>query len=239
MTEQDDRITNLRTGLVDGLRAARDAEREVFDALDPVTRDAPAADGGWSAKDVQAHLAAWKWRQVERFAAIREEREERGSTGNETDEINAVLHAERADWTWDRVAVDADAAATALIAEVETASSDTLGIDRISGSVMGNGPEHTLAHLPPIAGPLGLESRVLELADRVAAIVDDGDWPTRPAAFARYNLACFHALGGRLDTARSLLRRALPDEEELRAWAPQDDDLVALRPEIESLAVAR
>jgi hypothetical protein len=101
---------------------------------------------------------------------------------------------------------------------------------------MGNGSEHTLTHLAPIAAAAGLESRTLELADAITAIIDRGGWPARAAAYARYNLACFHALSGNLDVARSLLRQALPDEEELRGYAPSDDDLIALRDELPSLA---
>ena len=81
----------------------------------------------------------------------------------------------------------------------------------------------------------GLESRLFELAATIEAILDEGDWPSRPAAFARYNLACFYALSGRLGHARALLRRALPEQEELRTFAPGDDDLIALRDEIPTL----
>ena len=66
---------------------------------------------------------------------------------------------------------------------------------------MGNGSEHTLTHLTPIAAAAGLESRTLELADDITAIIDRGGWPARAAAYARYNLACFHALSGNLDVA--------------------------------------
>jgi hypothetical protein len=76
----------------------------------------------------------------------------------------------------------------------------------------------------------------MALAEVTQALIDRGGWPSRPAAFARYNLACFHALGGRLDLARVLLRQALPADEELRALAPTDDDLIALRDEIPTLA---
>ena len=41
----------------------------------------------------------------------------------------------------------------------------------------------------------------------------------------------------RLDEARALLRQALPADEELRDFAPTDDDLIALRPELEALSV--
>ena len=101
---------------------------------------------------------------------------------------------------------------------------------------MGNGSEHTLTHLTPIAAAAGLESRTLELADTITAIIDRGGWPARAAAYARYNLACFHALSGNLDVARALLRQALPEQEELRDYAPTDDDLIALRDEIPALA---
>ena len=68
-------------------------------------------------------------------------------------------------------------------------------------------------------------------------MLDRGVWPDRAAAYARYNLACFHALAGDLDAARALLRLALPGQAELLDLAPTDDDLIALRDEIPALAV--
>ena len=234
MSQPIDTAAGLRAGLVEALRAARAAERDVIDAVGAEVRDAPGVGGGWSAKDVQAHLAAWRRRQVERLAAIREDRAEPVIAG-ETDEVNAVIHAERADWPWDRVLADAEATSSALIAEVEAASDTTLAMDRISATILGNGPEHTLAHLPVLASGSGLDARVSELADTIAGIIDRGGWPARAAAYARYNLACVHALAGRLDVARELLRQALADQEELRAFAPEDDDLIELRDEIPTL----
>lgn len=238
MTEPDDRLAEMRAGLIESLRACRATERAVFAAFDPIDRDAPAADGGWSPKDIQAHLSAWKRRQVRRLAALREGREEPGLASTETDEINAVFHAERADWRWDQVVADADMETDDLIIEVGAATAATLESDRVALSILGNGADHAMMHLPAIAAQVGLDGRVVELADAVAAIVDRGGWPSQPAAFARYNLACFHALGGRLDAARALLRQALPEQEELRTWAPQDDDLIPLRAELASLAGA-
>ena len=224
----------LRAGLIDGILAARAAERDVLAVLDPAVRDAPAADGGWSPKDVQAHLTAWKARTGERLRALRVGLSEPIEV--ETDEANAKFHAERSGWTWNRVLEDADATTKELIAEIEAASDETISLPRISGTIMGNGSEHTLTHLAPIASAAGLESRTLELADTITAIIDRGGWPARAAAYARYNLACYHALSGNLDVARSLLRQALPEQEELRAYAPADDDLIALRDEMPTLA---
>ena len=170
------------------------------------------------------------------FAAAREGREEPALAATETDEINAIFHAERSDWTWAAVRTDADASTDDLIAEVRAARLVTLDEDRMVGSILGNGPEHGLAHLPALAARVGMTDRVDAIATVVRTIVDRRGWPPRSAAFARYNLACFHALGGRLDEARALLRQALPAQEELRSLATVDDDLIALRDEIADLA---
>jgi hypothetical protein len=219
------------------LGAARDVEREVLGAFDPVLRDAPAPGGEWSAKDIQAHLAAWRQWQVDRMAAIRQGRPEPAQR-DETDAVNAVIHAERADWPWDRVLADAEATATDLVAEVEAATDETLVIDRINATVLGNGPEHTLTHLTGLADRVDLGTRITNLAAELEATVAQDDWPARHAAFSRYNLACYHALGGRLDEARRLLRQALPVDAELQTFALTDDDLIALRDDIPSLMEA-
>jgi len=236
MTVPEAPARDLRSSLVDGVRAARSTEREIFDAIDPDDRDRAGVDGGWSAKDIQAHLGAWRRRQVDRMAATREGREEPSLAATETDEVNAIFHAERADWPWDQVVADADATMADLIAEIEAAPPAMLDDPQIVGQIMGNGPEHTLGHLAPLADRVGARTRVIDLASRMESIIDGGAWPDRAAAFARYNLACFHALNGRLDRARELLRQALPDQDELRSLAPEDDDLLALRDELPSLA---
>src|SRR6187401_2314477 len=100
---------------------------------------------------------------------------------------------------------------------------------------MGDGSEHDLEHLAPIGARTGQDALVLDLADAVASSVGADGWPDRAASKARYNLACFHALGGRLDAARTLLRQALPAQPELRGFAATDSDLAALRAEITSL----
>jgi hypothetical protein len=235
MTELTD--SKLRSGLIDSLRECRDAERTIFAALDPSIRDAPEPDGGWSPKDHLAHLSAWRNKQATRMAALRERRPEPAELAEGLDETNAIYHAERAEWPWTQVEADADATADALIGEVRAASDAALLDRKVLGPIMGDGPEHDVGHLAPIARSVGLEDRVLALAATTRAMIDGGGWPDVSAAYARYNLACFHAQGGRLDEARALLRQALPADESLRSFAPTDDDLIALRPELEALSV--
>ena len=240
MSETRDRVPfdveKLRTALIDGLRASRGAERAIFEALEPGQRDAPGFDGDWSAKDVQAHLSAWRQRQADRMVAQRGAGAAPAESDITLDELNANYHAERADWPWERVALDAEATSEALIAEVATADATMLADPDVLGPIMGDGAEHDLDHLVRVAPAVGMGSQVLDLADTTLAILDRGGWPARSDAYARYNLACFHAKAGNLDVARSLLRQALPAEAALRANAPADDDLIALRDEIPALA---
>lgn len=236
MIQNDVRPSGLRSDLVEALRQTRTVERDVFAALDPAAREVPPAGGGWSAKDTLAHLSAWRQQQTDKLAALRDGRDEPPLPATEIDDINAILHERRADWSWDRVAADAESTSDGLMAELAAASDATLADPKIVGSIMGDGPEHDLGHLMDVAPTDELRARILDLADTTRALIDRGGWPDRAAAYARYNLACFHALGGRLDVARSLLRQALPGQEELRALAPGDDDLIALRGEIPALA---
>jgi tetratricopeptide (TPR) repeat protein len=65
--------------------------------------------------------------------------------------------------------------------------------------------------------------------DRAVAIASEGlrDWPDHP--IIHYQLACYHALAGRLDEARRSLEIAFAGDERTRAWAADDEDLAALR----------
>ena len=58
---------------------------------------------------------------------------------------------ERAGWSWLQVAQDAETTTQDLLAEIVAASDETLTEPRITGAVLGNGSEHTLTHLAPIA----------------------------------------------------------------------------------------
>jgi tetratricopeptide (TPR) repeat protein len=65
--------------------------------------------------------------------------------------------------------------------------------------------------------------------DRAVAIASEAlaDWPDHP--LVHYQLACYHALAGRLDEARRSLDIAFAGDERTRAWAAEDEDLAALR----------
>ena len=62
------------------------------------------------------------------------------------------------------------------------------------------------------------------------------DLPARDAGTAIYNLACYHALAGRLDLARQQLREAFAMRPDLAEFSLGDEDLVAIRAELPALA---
>lgn len=229
-TEDDPLVPSL----VEQLRSMRDAERDVFGALEPAVRDRPIRPGDWSPKDHQAHLTAWKAIQRDRIRAAA-----RGETpaadSRETDERNAELQAMRADWSWDDVVQEADEVSDELQAEVRAGGSALLvDTEGMIGRIFGNGAPHALTHFAWLADAgIGVD------ASRVAAFVDEHErqvqrtpLPDPDRAIAVYNLACAHAVAGRLDRARPLLQDAFRLQPDLAEYAKGDPDLVQLHEEL-------
>jgi hypothetical protein len=226
--------------LVALLRATREAEREVFGALDPTVRDQPMRPGDWSPKDHQAHLTAWKARQANRFAAGRRGEEPGQTPDGETDAINAELQAARADWTWDAIVEEAEEVSERLIREVSATDPESIAkYDQLIGGSFGiPGPFHAMTHFGWLEeAKIGVDpERLAAFIEELRVVVDDGGLPPVDSGTALYNIACYHALGGRLDEARALLREAFQLRPDLAEYSLEDTDLTALRGELEALA---
>ncbi|HEY7333217.1 MAG TPA: hypothetical protein VH859_09705 [Candidatus Limnocylindria bacterium] len=230
-----DRLTD---DLVEMLTLMREAERDVFGALDPAVRDRPIQEGDWSPKDHQAHLSAWKGRQADRLAAARSGTQLE-PWEDEDDVVNARLQARTADWDWDAVVADADAAHERLIGEVRAADPDQIRSgDHLLDGTYGNGMFHAQQHFLWLqAADIGIDhARVTAFNEDAERIVRRAGLGDRDRGTALYNLACFQALAGRLDRARPLLREAFGLRGDLVEFAPEDPDLEALREEIGALA---
>jgi hypothetical protein len=228
----------LATALVAQLRAMRDAEHRLFGALDPTVRDRPIRPGDWSPKDHQAHLTAWKGRQAERIRAIRMG-EQFPTDDRETDEINAELQATRADWAWEAIEAEAETVSDREISEVLGAGDRVLlESNRLVGGIFGNGPFHAATHFAWLAADgIGIDEAAIEaFLDEQAELLAATVLPDADRGVGLYNLACAHAVAGRLTRARELLPDAFRLRPDLAEFARDDQDLAALRDELGALA---
>ena len=225
--------------LVAYLRSMREAERDIFGALDPAVRDRPMREGDWSPKDHQAHLTAWKARQANRYEGARRGEDPSSSVDGETDVINAELQAARADWTWEAISEEADQVSDRLIREVSSTTSEMLKrYDQLVGGTFGNGPFHAMQHFGWLEDAnIGVDpERMAAFVTELGTVTQAGGLSEFDQGTALYNIACYHALAGRLEEARPLLRRAFTLRPDLAEFAKQDTDLTALRDELPSLA---
>lgn len=226
--------------LVAMLEATREAERTVFDKMPSAIRSRPLRPGDWSPKDHQAHLTAWKGRQADRYAALRRgEEPSMIASDQETDAINADLHRITSDWRWDEVARAADETHDRLISEIQACDPALIrSTERLIGGTFGNGAYHAVQHfgwLREGGAPVDAEA-VGRFIDEMAELVQRGSLPDADRGIALYNTACYAALDGNLDRARSLLPDAFRLNPELVELARTDDDLAALRDELTTLA---
>ena len=191
---------DLTDALAVTIETARNAERDLFGGLDAATLERPIREGDWNPKDFQAHLTAWKARQAERFAAMREGRELPPPMEDpEEDALNAELRAARVDWDWDAVVEEADAVADRLIGELRQADPDRLrASDRLLSGTFGNGVLHTLTHVRWLleAGVPLDRARVAVFEDEALRVVSAPAIPVVTRAVGVYDLACYHALSG-------------------------------------------
>ena len=195
--------------------------------------------GDWNPKDFQAHLTAWKSRQADRFEATREGRDlPPPMEDQEEDAVNAQLRAARIDWDWAAVVEEADAVADRLIRELRQADPEVLrASDRLMSGTFGNGVLHTLTHVRWLleAGVPLDRARVAAFEDEALRVVSASALPEKARAVGLYDLACYHALSGSPDLARTLLRDAFRLDPELIEFSRTDEDLVSIRGDLDGL----
>ena len=227
----------LVAALVAQLRAMRDAERDIFGSLEPAVRDRPMRPNDWSPKDHQAHLTAWKAIQADRIRA-NTRGEEPPFVGRETDEVNAELQATRAGSSWESIAAEADAVSAQLEAEIRSAGSVILiESGGLIGGIFGNGASHAMTHFGWLVDAnIGVDqARVSAFIDVHERLLNVDGVPDADRGVGMYNLACAHAVAGRLDRARPLLQVAFRLRPDLADFAKEDHDLVELRDQLPTL----
>lgn len=230
----DSPASPLHADLVAILRATLAAERDLFAMLPPPRREEAGSIGEWSAKDVRAHMAAWRSIEARRLDARLHGAPpgpgDDPAPDDPIDESNAALHASYADWSWEAVDREAEASVEALLGAIGRSSTDVLcECDDWSVAGIGsNGVNHAVGHLPEIADLAGGLDRFDAYAAELEAVLRRGHLPPRDSGVILYNLACQRALSGQLDEARRLLQEAFGRRHDLAEFARDDPDLAAL-----------
>lgn len=217
----------LQRDLVALLEAVRRAEHDLFDALERTSGDEPVIEG-LRARDVRAHLAAW--RSIEARRLLGTPADDDPLPGDDLDASNARIQAERADWSDERAAAEADASIDALIAAIGASTNDALcECDELAAGIGANGANHAIGHLSDIARLAGAEARYAQLAAEVEDILGGSHLMPRDSGVMLYNLACHSGLTGQTDDAVRLLDTAFHRRPDLRAIAMDDPDLASVR----------
>jgi tetratricopeptide (TPR) repeat protein len=220
-------------GLVE--RAYRE-EQALVASLSKVERSIEGEPDRWSAKDVIAHLAAWKERRAQNLAAVA--RGESPTRFEDYEQVNAKDFEEYRDWSWAKVLEQSADVHRYLVEQVEAisevglASTDALpwqGSRPLWQFVAGSGFTHPMSHLAQLylaRGQSGYATKLQEeAADLLAELSENGSWQ----GIIQYNLACHYALIGEIDRALEGLREALLLNPELTEWSKQDSDLASIR----------
>lgn len=233
MRRMDASPSPLQRDLLALLEAVRRAEHDLFDALAETSGDEPVVEG-LRARDVRAHLAAW--RSIEARRLLGTVRDEDPRPGDPLDDANERIRAERADWSAERAAAEADASIDELADAIRASTNDALcECDQLAAGIGANGANHAIGHLSDIARLAGEEDRYARLANEVEEILGRSHLMPRDSGVMLYNLACHSGLTGRTDDAVRLLRTAFTRRADLREHASNDPDLASVRAQLASI----
>jgi hypothetical protein len=237
--------SDLRMGILEMLRLTRAAEQELVAGLGAEERAATGTPEQWSAKDVIAHVTAWRLRQAERLRAALEGVEP-PPLGTD-DEENAEIFATYSERSWREVEGDADRS-VAELADLLPAFSDAdltdgqryawTGGRPLLLTVVGNGAAHPATHLEGYYRTRGQPERAIHAQAMLVEVARGEHLPDQLLANAVYNLACAHALNGNATSAMTSLSEALRIHPDLATLARDDPDFASIRalPAFQSVA---
>lgn len=236
MTEQasaqNGDLSPLQSDLIAMLRAMREAERDLFDAL--LGRGDPPLGDGWTARDVLGHLAAW--RAIEARRLLGTPLDDDPLPGDPIDASNADLQAARTDQTDGALRAEADDSVAALVDAIRASSTEALcECDELAAGIGANGINHAIGHLSDLSRAAGDDARYPAFGVEVERILRRNHLPPRDSGVMLYNLACHSALTGRTDDALRRLTTAFARRPDLRELAADDPDLASVRGQVAAL----
>jgi tetratricopeptide (TPR) repeat protein len=230
----------VKAKLIELIREIGREEQALFGNLAAVERSALGEADRWAPKDVLAHIAAWKERQAENFAAAA--RGEPQKRYDDYESINAKEFQDFRDAPWEEIIQKADRANRRVLEQIESMSEEKLqGLrennDTEWQGILGTAYVHTVSHLGQIYAERGKKDLAHKLAEQTAAELLKLDDGRRWEGTVKYNLACHRALTGDTEQAIRGLREALALRPDLKEWSKEDTDFASIRSEPGYLAI--
>lgn len=227
---------NVKERLLNLIKLAYNEEQAIFTKLSDKERSTVGKLEQWSAKDLIAHLAAWKERQTQNIIATL--RGESLPDDGDLDEINAKIFEANRNSSWDDIHAYAERVYRSVVEVVRVVSDDKL-VDTntlpwqegkpLWRIIAGNGYLHPIAHLAEYYSKRGdthYASKLWEkAADLLAQLSDSPSW----LGVVKYNLACYYTLSDQQEEAINQLRESLSLNPDLTQWSKEDPDLAPLR----------
>ena len=235
---------DLKPKLLDLLQRARKEEQAFVSNLLDDERAAEGTLEQWSAKDMMAHIAAWKERMAQNLAAVA--RGEAPRRTEDIDEANAEIFEEHQHRSWAEILEYAKQAYRMLVETVQAMDEEKLTTGEVlpwqDGRplwrfIAGNGYTHPILHMAQFYSDRGEADHATEIMEEAAGLLAQFDESSDWQGIVRYNLACHYALAGQKEKAISELRQALRLNPELTAWSKQDPDFASVRQEAEYQAL--
>ena len=223
--------------LLDLLRRAHHSQNAFFEQLPAAELSATGTPKLWSAKDHVAHLTFWRQRLTLRLQAIIHDEPQPEIESYE--QLNPLIFEAHRAQPWPATLAESDQAYANLIACTALVEGDDLtapgrfawvgGGMPLYTAFMGNCYEHTQSHLAQYLLDRRDDARAIAIYEEWANRVVETGVPDLLKGYTLYNLACFYATHGQVETARPALRQAFALYPEIREFALTDPDLVALR----------
>lgn len=222
----------LKQKLLDLLRRGYEEEQSFVAGLSEEERAVAGSSEEWSAKDVLAHIGAWKERRAQTF--ITWARGEPLASFEDYDDINARDLEVYRDRSWEEVLALVQRGYELLVTSVSDLGEDDLralphGNRAMWMRVAGVGYTHPVIHITEYflkSGRIGEACRLQDDSFTLLTKLDQSPWWQ---GICRYNRACHYALLSQPEKAIETLRRALQFNPDLTEWSREDPDLASLR----------
>jgi len=229
----------LRRGLLALMEHARAEERRLVEGLTEAQREVVGVRGRWSAKDVVAHLAAWRRQAARTLEAA--SLQMRLPHVDDVDGFNAKVHEEHRSLEWAAVLTEADEAYARLSERVKEATevelTDAAQYEWRNGLplwrlVMCDGYEHPLQHLTRFYLQSGDGASAIRAQVRGVQAVSRHFGESEYLSYALYDLACLHLKAGDREDAVYAVRAALRANPALASELSTDPELAPIRSEL-------